>query len=84
MTDVEHLEKQIQGSASRWDPPLWALAAGGGCGSGVVVAPGRVLTTARDLRGGHRRDEDVKMVFTLGSSSTPDGSPALTRTLTWP
>ena len=64
MTDVEHLEKQIQGSAEHVGPAVVGLGRGWGMGSGVVVAPGRVLTTAHNLRGGHRRDEDVEVVFT--------------------
>jgi serine protease Do len=32
-------------------------------GSGVVVASGRVLTTAHNLRGGHHREEEIEVVF---------------------
>lgn len=63
MTDVEHLETQIQRSAEQVGPAVVGLGRGWGMGSGVVVAPGRVLTTAHNLRGGHRREEDIEVVF---------------------
>jgi serine protease Do len=63
MTDVEHLERQIQSSAERVGPAVVGLGRGWGMGSGVVVAPGRVLTTAHTLRGGRRREEDIEVVL---------------------
>ena len=63
MLDVEQLETQIQRSAEQVGPAVVGLGRGWGLGSGVVVAPGRVLTTAHNLRGGHRGEEDLEVVF---------------------
>src|SRR5581483_3985492 len=63
MTALEHLENQIRGSAEQVGPAVVGLGRGWGMGSGVVVAPARVLTTAHNLRGGHRREEDVEVIF---------------------
>jgi serine protease Do len=63
MLDVEQLETQIQRSAEQVGPAVVGLGRGWGLGSGVVVAPGRVLTTAHNLRGGHHREEDPEVVF---------------------
>src|ERR687884_719388 len=63
MTDIKELENEIQHTAERVGPAVVGLGRGWGTGTGVIVAPGRVLTTAHNLRGGHRRDEEVEVVF---------------------
>jgi serine protease Do len=63
MTDVKQLETQIQRAAEQVGPAVVGLGRGWGMGSGVVVAPGRVLTTAHNLRGGHRREDEIEAVF---------------------
>jgi hypothetical protein len=57
MAVIEELENDIQRTAQRVGPAVVGLGRGWGMGSGVVFAPGRVLTTAHNLRGGHHRDE---------------------------
>jgi serine protease Do len=63
MTDVEELETQIQRTAEQVGPAVVGLGRGWGMGSGVVVAPGRVLTTAHNLRGGRHHDDEPEVVF---------------------
>jgi serine protease Do len=50
MTLLEELETSVQGAAERTGPAVVGLGRGWGVGSGVVVAPGRVLTNAHNLR----------------------------------
>jgi serine protease Do len=50
MTLLEELETSIQGAAQRTGPAVVGLGRGWGLGSGVVIAPGRVLTNAHNVR----------------------------------
>jgi serine protease Do len=50
MTLLEELEGSIQTTAERNGPAVVGLGRGWGVGSGVVIAPGRVLTNAHNLR----------------------------------
>ena len=48
---LEQLSQEIAGAAERVGPSVVGLGRGWGRGSGVIVAPGRVLTNAHVLRG---------------------------------
>jgi serine protease Do len=50
MTLLEELETTVQEVAERVGPAVVGLGRGWGVGSGVVIAPGRVLTNAHNLR----------------------------------
>ncbi len=50
MTLLEELESTVQAAAGRNGPAVVGLGRGWGVGSGVVIAPGRVLTNAHNLR----------------------------------
>jgi serine protease Do len=50
MTLLEELEASVQATAERSGPAVVGLGRGWGVGSGVVIAPGRVLTNAHNLR----------------------------------
>jgi S1-C subfamily serine protease len=50
MTLLEELESAVQATAERNGPAVVGLGRGWGVGSGVVIAPGRVLTNAHNLR----------------------------------
>jgi serine protease Do len=50
MTVLEELETAVQATAERSGPAVVGLGRGWGTGSGVVIAPGRVLTNAHNLR----------------------------------
>jgi serine protease Do len=50
MTLLEELETTIQQTAETAGPSVVGLGRGWGTGSGVVIAPGRVLTNAHNLR----------------------------------
>src|SRR5215472_6572980 len=50
MTLLEELEAAVQASAERNGPAVVGLGRGWGVGSGVVIASGRVLTNAHNLR----------------------------------
>lgn len=63
MTDIQQVESDIQRTAERVGPAVVGLGRRWGMGSGVVVAPGRVLTTAHNLRTGHRHDDEIEVVF---------------------
>ncbi len=64
MTQVlEDLQTTIAAVAERVGPAVVGLGRGWGRGSGVVVAPGRVLTNAHVLRG-----EEVAVTFADGDS----------------
>src|SRR3954466_15644681 len=51
MTPLQELQDTIAGIAGRVGPSVVGLGRGWGRGSGVVVAPGRVITNAHVLRG---------------------------------
>lgn len=71
MAVIEELERDIQRIAEHVGPAVVGLGRGWGMGSGVVIAPGRVLTTAHNLRGGHHREEELDVV--LGSDRRAQG-----------
>jgi serine protease Do len=50
MTLLEELETSIHSATERVGPGVVGLGRGWGVGSGVVIAPGRVLTNAHNLR----------------------------------
>lgn len=50
MTLLEELEATIHAAAEQTGPAVAGLGQGWGVGSGVVIAPGRVLTNAHNLR----------------------------------
>jgi serine protease Do len=50
MTLLQELETAVQDVAERVGPAVVGLGRGWGVGSGVVIAPGRVLTNAHNLR----------------------------------
>jgi serine protease Do len=50
MTLLEELETSVRDAAKRTGPAVVGLGRGWGVGSGVVIAPGRVLTNAHNLR----------------------------------
>src|SRR6186997_2397195 len=58
---LEELQTTIAGIAERVGPSVVGLGRGWGRGSGVVIAPGRVLTNAHNVR----RDQ-VSVVFADG------------------
>src|SRR3954468_20227192 len=52
MTDVlEGIQQAVNGAAEQVGPAVVGLGRGWGRGSGVVIAPGQVLTVAHVLRG---------------------------------
>jgi serine protease Do len=56
MTLLEEVQSSVQAAAQRTGPAVIGLGRGWGVGSGVVVAPGRVLTNAHNL---HHADTTV-------------------------
>lgn len=65
MTVLEELEAAIQTAAERTGPAVIGLGRGWGRGSGFVIAPGRVVTNAHNLR-----DEEVTITFGDGRRET--------------
>jgi serine protease Do len=63
MTLLQELQDTIAGIAERVGPSVVGLGRGWGRGSGVIVAPGRVLTNAHVLRG-----EEVAVAFPHGET----------------
>jgi serine protease Do len=61
MTLLEELEGSVQATAERTGPAVVGLGRGWGVGSGVVFAPGRVLTNAHNLR-----HDEVTVTFADG------------------
>ena len=61
----DSLQSLIQGAVARVGPATVGLGRGWGLGSGVVVAPGQVLTRAHNLR-----REEVTIAFGDGRSET--------------
>ena len=61
MTLLEELEGTVQTAAQQAGPAVVGLGRGWGVGSGVVVSPGRVLTSAHNLR-----HEEVTVSFADG------------------
>jgi serine protease Do len=81
MSSITDLQQTIAAAAERVGPAVVGFGRGWGRGSGVVVAPGRVLTSAHNLRG-----EDVTVNFAGGrresgvvAGSDPDFDLAVVR-----
>ena len=79
MAVLEELTTSVQSVVERVGPAVVGLGRGWGRGSGVVVAPGRVVTNAHNLRG-----EEVAVTFDDGrveaaelAGSDPDGDVAV-------
>jgi serine protease Do len=62
MTLLEETQTAIQDAATRLGPSVVGLGRGWGVGSGVVIAPGRVLTNAHNLR-----HDEVTVTFADGT-----------------
>src|ERR1039458_3126002 len=63
MSLLEELESSVQAAAERTGPAVIGIGRGWGVGSGVVIAPGRVLTNAHNLR-----HDEVTVSFADGRS----------------
>src|SRR5947207_8752007 len=61
MAVLEEVTGSVRAVVDRVGPAVAGLGRGWGRGSGVVVAPGRVVTNAHNLRG-----EDVSVTFADG------------------
>jgi serine protease Do len=61
MTLLEEIEASVQSAAQRTGPAVVGLGRGWGVGSGVVIAPGQVLTNAHNLR-----HDEVTVTFADG------------------
>jgi len=66
MSVLEELETSVHGIAEQVGPAVVGIGRGWGVGSGVVIAPGRVLTNAHNLR----HDE---VAVTFGDGRREDG-----------
>jgi serine protease Do len=65
MTLLEELESQIQKAAQETGPAVVGLGRGWGTGSGVVIAPARVITNAHNLR-----HDELAVTFADGRQET--------------
>src|SRR3954470_19123705 len=65
MAVLEEISTTVKGVADRVGPAVVGLGRGWGRGSGVVTAPGTVLTNAHNLRG-----DTVTVSFADGRSDT--------------
>jgi serine protease Do len=65
MSLLEELEASVQGVAERVGPAVVGLGRGWGVGSGVVIAPGLVLTNAHNLR-----HDEVSVTFADGERAS--------------
>jgi serine protease Do len=63
MSAIDQLEEDLQRTARELGPAVVGLGRRWALGSGIVTAPGRVLTTAHILRGGRHREEQVELAF---------------------
>jgi serine protease Do len=61
MSVLEELEASVQAAWERTGPAVVGIGRGWGVGSGIVVAPGRVLTSAHNVR-----DDEVTVTFADG------------------
>src|SRR5688572_11333042 len=61
---LEALQQAVQGAADKVGPAVVGLGRGWGRGSGVVIAPGQVLTVAHVLRG-----DEVAVTFADGRTA---------------
>lgn len=62
MSVLEELEGSVQSAAERTGPAVVGIGRGWGVGSGVVFAPGRVLTNAHNIR----NNDQVTVTFADG------------------
>src|SRR5438067_1353179 len=67
MTVLQELEAAVGSAATTSGPAVVGLGRGWGVGSGVVIAPGQVLTNAHNLRHGH---DEVTITFVDGHRET--------------
>jgi serine protease Do len=65
MAVLEELEAAVQTAAERTGPAVVGLGRGWGVGSGTVIAPGRVLTNAHNLR-----HDETTVTFIDGRQAT--------------
>ena len=65
MAVLEELEEAVAEAVRRTGPSVVGLGRGWGVGSGVVIAPGRVLTNAHNLR-----HDEVTVAFADGRHET--------------
>ena len=65
MTSFQETQTAIQGAADKLGPAVVGLGRGWGVGSGVVIATGRVLTNAHNLR-----HDEVTVTFADGTQQT--------------
>lgn len=65
MSILQEIESSVQAVAGRVGPSVVGIGRGWGVGSGVVFAPGRVLTNAHTVRG-----DEVSVTFADGRSET--------------
>lgn len=65
MSVLQEIESSVQAVAGRVGPSVVGIGRGWGVGSGVVFAPGRVLTNAHTVRG-----DEVSVTFADGRSET--------------
>jgi serine protease Do len=65
MTLLQELQASVQEAAQRVGPAVVGLGRGWGVGSGVVIAPGRVLTNAHNLK-----HDEVTITFADGRQAT--------------
>jgi serine protease Do len=65
MSVLEELEQSVQGLAERLGPAVVGIGRGWGTGSGVVFAPGRVLTNAHAVR-----HDELTVLFADGRRET--------------
>src|ERR1700737_2878967 len=65
MSLLQELETSVHDVAERVGPSVVGLGRGWGVGSGVVIAPGRVLTNAHNLR-----HDEVTVTFADGSRAS--------------
>ena len=70
MNTITDLQQTIGQAVERVGPAVVGFGRGWGRGSGVVVAPGRVLTAAHNLRG-----EEVTVTFQGGRRETGPPTP---------
>lgn len=67
MTLLQDVQSTIQTAAERSGPAVVGLGRGWGVGSGTVIAPGRVLTNAHNLRRAHG---EITVAFDDGRQET--------------
>src|SRR5215212_8076515 len=79
MAVLEEISQAVRGAAESVGPAVVGLGRGWGRGSGVVIAPGTVLTNAHNLRG-----DEMTVTFAEGRAESgavtgvdPDGDIAV-------